>query len=93
MVVPLAAFGAGAVVAVLVVVFDTVHDPTLVGTTTLGFRVALVVKVLAVRSLRAPGWFLPAAGELLFALLVSAVLTSALWYVAAKGWPVRSGPG
>ncbi len=54
---------------------------------------ALVVKVVAVRSGRAPGWFLPAAGGLLFALLVSAVMTSALWYAAAKGWPVRGGPG
>lgn len=185
MAVPLAAFGAGAVVALLVGVFGTVHDPTLAGTTTLGFRTvidmkvaatmliavlavlqllgalwmygrlgaaapswlgtahrvagattallvvfvsyhclwtlglvtgtwadgrpvtartvvhallgcavigALVVKVVAVRSRRAPGWFLPVAGGLLFALLVGAVLTSALWYVAARGWPGWSGP-
>ena len=39
---------------------------------------ALVVKVVAVRSKRAPGWFLPVAGGLLFALLILAVLTSAL---------------
>jgi hypothetical protein len=31
------------------------------------------------------------AGGLLFALLVLAVLTSAVWYVDAKGWPARGG--
>jgi hypothetical protein len=180
MAIPLTAFAAGAVVAVLVGLFGTVHDTTLDGTTTLGFRTvidmkvvlsvvigvlavlqlvgalwlygrlgspapawvarahrvsgaiavvlivfvayhclwtlglasgtwadgepvrtrtvvhgllgcavigALVVKVVAVRSRRAPGWFLPVAGGLLFALLVGAVLTSAVWYVGAKGWP------
>ncbi len=181
--VPLAGFAAGAVVAVLVGVLGKVHDPTLTGTTTLGFRTviemkvvlslvvgvlavvqllgalwlygrlgraappwlgrahrvsgtvalllavvvayhclwalglesgrfadgepvpartvvhgllgcavvgAAVVKVVAVRSRRAPGWFLPVAGGLLFALLVAAVLTSALWYVGAKGFPTYS---
>jgi hypothetical protein len=52
---------------------------------------AVVVKVVAVRSKRAPGWFLPLAGGLLFALLVAVVLTSAVWYVGAKGWPSPSG--
>ncbi len=178
MAVPLTAFAAGAVVALLVGVFGKVHDPTLAGTTTLGFRTvidmkvvlirgdrgarrapavgalwiygrlgiaapswlgtahrvsgaiavvlivvvayhclwalglesgtladgepvptrtvvhgllgcavigALVVKVVAVRSRRAPGWFLPVAGGLLFALLIGVVLTSAVWYLAAKG--------
>ena len=184
--VPVAAFAAGAVVALLVGVFGTVHDPTLDGTTTLGFRTviemkvvvstvigvlavlqvvgalwmygklgirapswlgtahritgtvtlllavfvayhclwalglesgtlengdevptrtvvhgvlgcavigAVVVKVSAVRSRRAPGWFLPVAGGLLFALLVLVVLTSAVWYVDAKGWPTSGGYG
>ena len=184
--VPVAAFAAGAVVALLVGVFGTVHDPTLDGTTTLGFRTviemkvvvstvigvlavlqvvgalwmygklgirapswlgtahrisgiialvlavfvayhclwalglesgtlengdevptrtvvhgvlgcavigAVVVKVAAVRSRRAPGWFLPVAGGLLFALLVLVVLTSAVWYVDAKGWPTSGGYG
>jgi hypothetical protein len=48
---------------------------------------AAVVKVVAVRSRRAPGWFLPAAGTLLFSLLVISVLTSAVWYVGEQGWP------
>jgi Family of unknown function (DUF6529) len=48
---------------------------------------AIVVKVVAVRSRRAPGWFLPVAGGLLFTLLVLAVLTSAVWYIGAEGWP------
>ncbi len=178
--VPLTAFAAGAVVALLVGVFGKVHDPTLAGTTAFGFRTvidmkvvlsvvigvlallqllgalwmygklgvtapewlgtahrisgaiavlltvfvtyhclwalglesgtlangepvstrtvvhgvlgcavvgALVVKVVAVRSRRSPGWFLPVAGGVLFALLISAVMTSAVWYIGAKGWP------
>ena len=52
---------------------------------------ALVVKVVAVRSRRAPGWFLPVAGGLLFALLIAAVLTSAVWYIGARGWPAWGG--
>lgn len=184
MAVPLGAFAAGAVVAVVLGVFGRVHDPTLSGTTDLGFRTviemkvivsvvigvlavlqligalwlygrlgvrapawlgtahrvggtialllavfvgysclwalglesgrlesgeevplravvhgvlgcavfgAVVVKVVAVRSRRAPGWFLPVAGGLLFTLLVVVVLTSAAWYVGARGWPSRSG--
>ena len=178
--VPLTAFVAGAVVAVLVGVFGKVHDPTTEGTTTLWFRTvidmkvvlstvvgvlvllqllgglwifgrlgrpapswvgpahracgaiavvlaifvaysclwalglesgtlksgepvgtrtvvhgllgcavmgAFVVKAAAVRSKRAPGWFLPVAGGLLFALLMAAVLTSAGWYLSTRGWP------
>ena len=186
MAVPLTAFTAGAVVALLVGVFGKVHDPTLAGTTTFGFRTvidmkvvlsvvigvlavlqligalwlygklgiaapswlgtahrvsgaiavvllvfvayhclwalglesgtladgelvptrtvvhgvlgcavlgAVVVKVVAVRSKRAPGWFLPVAGGLLFALLIGAVLTSAVWYIGAVGWPRSAGLG
>ena len=48
---------------------------------------AVVVKVVAVRSRRAPGWFLPIAGGLLFATLIVVVLTSAGWYLNEKGWP------
>ena len=178
MAIPLTAFTAGAVVALLVGVFGRVHDPTLDGTTTLGYPTvlamktvvatgiavlvvvqlvtalwiygklgirapswlgtahrttgatalvltlfvayhclwslglevgtlpdgepvstrtfvhgllgcavvgAIVVKVVAVRSRRAPGWFLPVAGGLLFSLLVLAILTSAAWYHRDEG--------
>lgn len=184
MAVPLTAVTAGAVVAVLLGAFGKVHDPTLDGTTTLGFRTVLdmkvvlttaigmlavlqvvgalwlygklgirapswlgaahrisgttalmltvlvayhclwalgletgrfpdgtkvptrtvvhgvlgctvfgaaVVKVAAVRSRRSPGWFLPVAGGLLFALLIAVVLTSAGWYLSKNGWPGGGG--
>ena len=52
---------------------------------------AIVVKIVAVRSRRAPGWFLPVAGGLLFTLLVAAILTSAAWYITTKGWPSQAG--
>jgi hypothetical protein len=184
MALPLTAFGVGAVVAVLVGVFGRVHDPTLSGTTTLGFHTVLemktavsvaiapllllqllgalwmygkfgspapswvgpahrgigtvalvlsvfvayhclwalglevghlpdgagvgartvvhgilgclvigtiIVKLVAVRAQRAPGWFLPVAGGLLFTLLILAVVTSAFWYIAAEGWPSGAG--
>jgi hypothetical protein len=184
MTVPLVAFAAGAVVAVLLGVFGRVHDPTLGGTTDLGFRTviemkvvlstvvlvlvvlqllsalglygrlggrppswlgtahrasgtlalllvvfvgysclwalglevgtlhtgetvplravvhgvlgcavfgAVVVKLVAVRARRAPGWFLPVAGGLLLTLLLAVVLTSAASYVAAHGWPSHGG--
>jgi hypothetical protein len=72
----------------------TLHDGTTVSTRTvvhgvLGCLVmgTIVVKIVAVRSRRAPGWFLPVAGGLLFTLLVVVVLTSAGWYLADRGWP------
>jgi hypothetical protein len=78
----------------------TFHDGTKVPTRTvvhglLGCAVfgAVVVKVVAVRSKRAPGWFLPVAGGLLFTLLVVVVLTSAGWYIGEKGWPTAGGYG
>ena len=48
---------------------------------------ALVVKVVAVRSRRAPGWMLPIAGGLLFATLLVVVWTSAVWFIGESGWP------
>jgi hypothetical protein len=186
MAIPPTAFAAGAVVALLLGVFGKVHDPTLNGTTTLGFHTviemkvvvstvigvlvvlqlisalwiygklgisapswlgrahrtsgtialvlsifvayhclwalglesgtledgqkvatrtvvhgvlgcavfgAVVVKLVAVRSRRAPGWFLPVAGGLLFALLVAVILTSAVWYIGANGFPSSGGYG
>jgi hypothetical protein len=50
---------------------------------------AFVVKVVAVRSQRAPGWFLPVAGGVLLATFVVVVGTSTAWYVGEKGWPSR----
>jgi hypothetical protein len=184
MAIPLTAFTVGAVVALLVGLFGRVHDPTLAGTTTLGFSTvidmktvvalvvgglvvvqivtalwiygklgirvppwlgtvhrtsgatavllslfvayhclwalglevgtlpngqsvstrslvhgllgcavvgAVVVKLVAVRSRRAPGWFLPLAGGLLFSLLVLVILTSAVWYLGTEGWPRSAG--
>lgn len=181
MAIPLTALAAGAVIALLLGVFGRVHDPTLSGTTTLGFSTvlamktavstviavlvvvqvvtalwiygklgirvpswlgtahratgatalllslfvayhclwalglevpgtlpsghvvttrvfvhgllgcavvgAMAVKIVAVRSRRTPGWFLPVAGGLLFSLLVLTILTSAAWYIGEKGWP------
>jgi hypothetical protein len=52
---------------------------------------AAVVKVVAVRARRAPGWFLPVAGGALFALLIAVVLTSAGWYLSENGWPGTGG--
>jgi hypothetical protein len=43
---PLAAFAAGAAVAVLIGVFGRVHDPTTGGTTTLGFHTVIQMKVV-----------------------------------------------
>jgi hypothetical protein len=72
----------------------TLKDGEAVGTRTvvhgvLGCAVigAFVVKAAAVRARRAPGWFLPVAGGLLFALLIAAVLTSAGWYLSTRGFP------
>jgi hypothetical protein len=52
---------------------------------------AAVVKVVAVRAKRAPGWLLPVAGGLLFTLFVGVILTSAVWYYANYGLPDSNG--
>ena len=45
MAVPLTAFGAGAVVALLVGIFGKAHDPTTSGLATLGFDTVIEMKV------------------------------------------------
>ena len=50
---------------------------------------ALIVKVIAVRSHRSPGWFLPVAGGLLLTAFLVVVGTSTVWFVADQGWPSR----
>ena len=52
---------------------------------------AAVTKIVAVRSKRAPGWFLPLAGGLLFTLFVVVILTSAVWYYVNYGLPDSNG--
>src|SRR3954451_5976253 len=72
---PLTAFAVGAVVALLVGVFGRVHDPTLTGTTTLGFTTVLAMKTVA---------------SLAIAVLVGFQLVSALWLSGKLGSPVSS---
>ena len=51
------------------------------------FYGAFAAKVTIVRSRGLPGVALPIAGGLVFAALVAAWLTSALWFVQQQGWP------
>lgn len=58
--------------------YDTrVYIHSLLGSALYG---AFVTKVLLVRSTRFPGWALPIAGGILFAILLGLWLTSALWF-------------
>jgi hypothetical protein len=88
--------GIVAVVVSLPVAYDCLlafgiqsYQPRVLAHSLLGCAVygALVVKVFAVRSRTAPGWFLPVAGGVFFALFILAVLTSAVWYTAEYGFP------
>ena len=60
----------------------------LLGCTVVG---AMVVKIVAVRSRRAPGWFLPVAGDSSSRSPILAILTSAVWYIGEKGGPGEDG--
>src|SRR3954468_13152565 len=51
------------------------------------FYGAFAAKVTIVRSRNLPGWALPVAGGLVFAVLVAVWLTSALWFIGQQGWP------
>ena len=48
---------------------------------------AFAAKVLIVRSKGLPSIALPVAGGLMFAVLVGAWYTSALWFIDEQGWP------
>jgi len=65
------------------------YEPRVLAHALLGCAVygAFVVKLFAVRSHTSPGWFLPVAGGVFFALFMAAVLTSAVWYSAEYGFP------
>jgi hypothetical protein len=91
--------GVVAVAASLPVAYDCLiafgiqtYEPRVTAHALLGCAVygAFVVKVFAVRSRSAPGWFLPVAGGVLFAVFMAAVLTSAVWYSASQGFPSGS---
>ena len=51
------------------------------------FYGAFAAKVTIVRSHNLPGWALPVAGGLIFAVLVLVWYTSALWFIGEQGWP------
>ena len=48
---------------------------------------AFTIKVLTVRTPRAPGWALPLAGGLMFSTFVVVWLTIALWFIDKSGFP------
>jgi Family of unknown function (DUF6529) len=51
------------------------------------FYGAFATKVVIVRSSGLPGMALPLAGSLVFAVLVGAWYTSAVWFINEGGWP------
>jgi hypothetical protein len=53
------------------------------------FYGAFTTKMLALRANKMPSWALPISGGLLFALLVGAWATAAVWYFAQSGVPLR----
>lgn len=53
------------------------------------FYGAFTTKMLALRANKMPSWALPISGGLLFALLVGAWGTAAVWYFAQSGVPLR----
>jgi Family of unknown function (DUF6529) len=63
--------------------YDTrVYIHSLLGSSLYG---AFITKVILVRSTRFPGWSLPIAGGLLFAIILGLWLTSALWFFTTFG--------
>ena len=55
------------------------------------FYGALVTKLVVLHGPATSGWLLPAAGGLLFTVLVVVVLTSAAWYLVEVGLPSTGG--
>ncbi|NEA34923.1 DUF6529 family protein [Streptomyces sp. SID13031] len=53
------------------------------------FYGAFTTKMLALRANKMPSWALPISGGLLFALLIGAWATAAVWYFAQSGVPLR----
>lgn len=53
------------------------------------FYGAFTTKMLALRANKMPRWALPISGGLLFALLIGAWATAAVWYFAQSGVPLR----
>jgi hypothetical protein len=51
------------------------------------FYGAFAAKVVIVRARGLPGWTLPLAGGLTFAVLVAIWFTSAFWFIGNQGWP------
>ena len=76
--VPLTAFAAGGVLAVLVGVFGKVHEPTIEGTTTLGFDTVIDMKVVL---------------SVVIGVLVVLQLLGALWMYGRLGAPAPSWVG
>lgn len=52
---------------------------------------ALVTKLVVLHGPATSGWLLPAAGGLLFTVLVGVVLTSSVWYLVEVGVPTGGG--
>jgi len=80
MALPLTVFAAGAAVAVLVGVFGRVHDPTLDGTTTLGFHTVIQMKVVVTS----------VVGVLVIGQLLGALVLYGKVPVAAPPWLGRA---
>jgi len=80
MALPLTVFAAGAAVAVLVGLFGRVHDPTLDGTTTLGFHTVIQMKVVVTS----------VVGVLVIGQLLGALVLYGKVPVAAPPWLGRA---
>lgn len=94
------ASGALAILVSLPVAYDCLwslgfasYDTRVLAHSILGCLVygAFVTKIITLHTRSAPGWLLPVAGGLLFTVLVSTVLTSAVWFLTVNGLPSSTG--